>query len=410
MREGSLARHLQDERSLGIRILLARPLLDAGGHPEDFRVVSRNRVELVRWFDQACGWQLTVDVMGGFARLVKRSSSPDPTRPARRSRGADLPFDRRRYQLLCFLCAEISRHPVTTIGILAAELSLATATEPGGRFDPTRRAERAAYVDALRLLESWGVLSFSAGDVDDYVGSDKANAIATVETSRLHRLLASAASPSQLGERTTVEAVAALVTEPRYASADLAAEADRERHHRRLRHALARRILDDPALYAEDLTDDERAYLATTSGRRWLRDRVAEAGFVLEERAEGMLAVDPDGIASDLRFPSQQGGHVAQAALALLDAFVEQAGPSRRLAQRSFVALVEAAAALLRRHRNWAKAYQHPGGAELLAREAVGLLEQLALARRAGPVVSPLPALARYVGIVPGPAQEAMSL
>ena len=52
-------------------------------------------------------------------------------------------------------------------------------------------------------------------------------------------------------------------------------------------------------MHLDELSAAEREYLANPAGRRWLRDRVAEAGFELEERAEGLLAVDPDGLATD---------------------------------------------------------------------------------------------------------------
>jgi len=157
---GGVDGDLAAERALAIRVLLANPLLDATRHPDEFRLVARNRGALGEWFENACGWQLAVDVMGGFARLAKRSSTPDPTRPAHRPRGGELPFDRRRYELLCLLCAELSSHAMTTINILAAGLSRATEAGPGRRFDATSRREHSAFVDAFKLLEEWGVVSF----------------------------------------------------------------------------------------------------------------------------------------------------------------------------------------------------------------------------------------------------------
>ena len=70
-----------------------------------------------------------------------------------------------------------------------------------------------------------------------------------------------------------------------------------------LRHSVFRRLVDDPVLYFDDLTAEERAYLASPTGRQLLRRAAEQAGFELEERAEGILLVDTDGIATDCRFP-----------------------------------------------------------------------------------------------------------
>jgi hypothetical protein len=48
--------------------------------------------------------------------------------------------------------------------------------------------------------------------------------------------------------------------------------------------------------------------------------------FRLEERAEGYLLVDPDGLATDQRFPDD-AAHSKIAALVLLDQLVAAGGP-----------------------------------------------------------------------------------
>lgn len=144
------------ERSLAVRTLLGTPFLVADADPDGFAAVARHRSWLIEWFEDTCGWALAVDLPGRFARLTKRSARPDPTRPARRSRGQKLPFDRRRYELLARLCAELATHQVTTIGILAGAL----AGESAGAFDSSLQRERAAFVDAFRQLGAWGVVRF----------------------------------------------------------------------------------------------------------------------------------------------------------------------------------------------------------------------------------------------------------
>ncbi len=137
-----------------------------------------------------CGWHLAVDPAAGFARLAKRVADVDVSRPLTRIRGTGAPFDRRRYQLLCLLAAELVQHPVTTVGLLAR----AVTADAG--LDTSRRIERAALVDALRALIGWGTVRATVGDVDDFLDSDRGNAILHAETVRLHRLLVSATAPA----------------------------------------------------------------------------------------------------------------------------------------------------------------------------------------------------------------------
>ena len=74
---------------------------------------------------------------------------------------------------------------------------------------------------------------------------------------------------------------------PAYPLADLLGEVNRE--------------LD--ALCALKFRPDELAYLGSPTGRQIVRRAAEQGGFVLEERADGLLLVDPDGIATDSRFP-----------------------------------------------------------------------------------------------------------
>ena len=390
------------ERSFAVRTLLAAPLLLAEADPDGFATVARHRAWLTGWFDETCGWALSVDVPGRSARLTKRSPHPDPTRPARRTRGAKLPFDRRRYELLARLCGELVTHQVTTVGILATAL----AGEAAGAFDSSLQRERAAFVDALRLLATWGVVRFEGGELDGYVDDRAGNALVLADGARLHRLLAPPTALSRIPVGDAGEAADQLAAEPRYGAApdeddDLDRPGD-ERRRRRARHSLARRLLDDPAVHLDELDDDERAYLASSSGRRWLRDRLADAGFVLEERAEGLLAVDPEAIATDERFPAP-AGTVRQVALLLVDELVSGPEAARIPSERTMGELTAAVGRLLGRHPTWAREYQGDDGAARLAAGAVDVLAAFRLVVAGDGVVRPRPALARYaVARAPG--------
>ena len=386
MADLALADHLADERSRAVRTLLGAPLLDAGAEPAAFRLVARHQGWLTDWFETVCGWALVVDVASGFARLAKRAADVDATRPLKRTRGAAQPFDRRRYQLLCLVCAELVRHPVTTVGLLARAVTLDAG------LDTSRHAERAAFVDALRALVSWGALRASGGDVDAFLDSDQGNAMLMADTARLHRMISSATAPSALPEDLDAHAATeALLVEPRYGESPHDPDsADTDQRMRWVRHTLARRLLDDPVTHLDDLGPTERDYLASSAGRKWLRDRVAEAGLELEERSEGILAVDPDGIATDRLFPAPHG-NAHQLALLLLDRLARPPGALDPVAVRREVD------AILDRFPGWARSHREGDGPDRLADEAVDLLVGFGLARREPDgTVAARPALARY--------------
>lgn len=393
------------ERARAIRALLAMPMLDAARHPEAFGDVVRQRAELVRWFDDALGWPLRVEVRGGWARLHKRCDHPDASRPARSARGKRFAFDRRRYELLCLICAELCTHRVTTIGLLARNVASACAASDHLRaFGSDRHRERRAFVDALKLLAQWGVVTVDGGDAEDFVSSDRANAFVEVDSARLHVLLASATTPSMVRAMEGVQAgtvpVRALTDEPRYGRAtaeheqrDQANDVEPddqeepvravgdEQRTRWLRHSLARRLLDDPVVYLEDLSPAQREYLANPAGRRWLLDRAADAGLDVEQRAEGLLAIDPGGEATDELFPAPND-NVRQAALLLTDELVDEPGEQRELSELSAVQLARWARQLLGQHPGWARQYRNDDGPDQLAANAARLLERFGLATR----------------------------
>ncbi len=398
MRSDVLASDLAAERSRAVRRLLRRPLLDAEADPDGYREVVRHHDWLARWFDDTCGWQLVVDVGAGFARLAKRARGAeiDTTRPLRRSRGGRQPYDRRRYQLLCLVAAELVQHPVTTVGLLAR----AVAADAG--LNTSRHGERVALVDVLRTLIEWSALRATAGELEEFVASEDANALLHADTPRLHRLLVTTIAPSSLPEGTGPgAAIVCLGAEPRYGRpADPPSqpvEGDDERRLRRVRHMLGRRLLDDPVVHFDDLADDELAYLDNPAGRQWLRARAAEAGFELEERADGMLAVDPDAMATDLQVPGPHG-NAHQLALLLVDELVTEAPAGERPPTELTADQVERVVdAVFARFPNWARSQRDDEGRRALAADAIDVLEAFGLARRTpSGGLSGRPAITRY--------------
>jgi uncharacterized protein (TIGR02678 family) len=393
-----LARQEAEEVSRGLRLLLAHPLLTAENDEDGLDLVRRRRDPITKWFEYYCGWRVTVEPRLGYARLVKITDRPDPTRPARRLRSSRAPFDRRRYALLCVVAAELLAGPVTTIGLLADRVVQATVADAEIRtFDPTRRDERSAYVDVLKWLERTGAVRSVDGATDAYVDHADAKVLYQVDTTLMVGLLAAPVPPSRLDPPRVDEQpyrppdVANLVVERRYGdAADPDAIVSDTQRNLWLRHSVMRRLMDDPAVYRTDLTPAQLGYLASPTGRRIIQQGVRQAGCVLEERAEGYLVVDPDGIATDLKFPDD-GSHAKVAALHLLDRLTGSVTPVPA------GELVLAAQELLGRFSAWAKAYQSEGGAQRLADDGVAILCAVGLAERhADGAVLALPAAARY--------------
>ncbi|MFC5143627.1 TIGR02678 family protein [Streptomyces aureoversilis] len=401
-----LAAAEREEVARGIRLLLARPLLTEAADPVGFDVVRRRREPLAKWFDYTCGWSLVVEPRRGYARLAKVRPTADASRPARRPRSGRAPFDRRRYVLLCVAAAELLSIPVTTIGMLAERVVQATAADGAlPAFEPVNRQERTAFVDVLKLLESYGVLRAVDGATEAYVESAEAKVLYRVDTTLLMRLPAApvgasrqAVPPDEVPLRFE-ELLSGLVRERRYGGSappagdgqtesepEAASEAQRNLW---LRHSVLRRLFDDPVLYRVDLTADELAYVTSLTGRQILRRAVEQAGFVLEERAEGFLLVDPDAIATDVRFPDD-ASTARIAALLLLEHIC--AAPGGLLPEQ----LSEAGGELMRRFPRWAMAYRSEDGATRLAQDAVRVLCDAGLAHRAGVRTLARPAAHRY--------------
>jgi uncharacterized protein (TIGR02678 family) len=387
----------REEVARGIRLLLASPLISNRAAGEWFDLVRRRREPIRRWFDYYCGWTLIVEPRLGYARLVKVTAAADASRPARRTRSGRAPFDRRRYVLLCLAAAELLAVPVTTIGLLADRISRASAVDPVVTgFDSASRAERMAFVDVLRLLESHGVLEVVDGATESFVDTAAAKVLYRIDATLLLRLLAAPVGPSQLAVPADevalrFEELLGLVTlERRYGrTADDGTDvvpASETQRNLWLRHSVFRRLIDDPVLYLDDLSAEERAYITSPTGRRLLREAADQGGFILEDRADGMMFIDADAIATDGRFPDD-ASTAKVAALLLLD----------RLREPSATEQLEiAAAGLLARFPRWAKSYRENDGPQQLVCDALAVLTGFGLVRVVGGLVHPLPAAARY--------------
>ncbi len=386
---------VRDERRKAVRLLLRRPAVTEERPDADvFALIRRHQAELREWFRDQLGYRLVVD--HEQARLFKRQPPDALPRPVRTRYGRA--FDRRRYSLLCLVLAALERSEVQTIlSVLAEEVKLlAAATDGVAPLDLERSAERRCFVDAVRYLVTLGILRETDGDDTAFVRGGAGSAgdvLYDVDSRRLARMLASPVPPS-------------LATGPS-ALAEESYPPTEDGKNLRVRHRLMRRLVEEPALYFDDLADDERAYLSWQ--RAYLIRQVEQwTGLSVEVRREGLAAIDADGRLSDVTFPATS--NVAHAALLFADELAHglraadgsglrdndddaQAGHSRAVPRGELLEFADRLFA----SRRWAKTYREAtSGAELLLDHALDYLASLGLVEQLPEGVRPLPAIARY--------------
>ena len=378
-----LTRQQAEERERAVRALLMRPLMPAGD-PE-LELVRRHADYLRDWFGRETGWTLQVERQ--CARLYKRPVTLDDA-----TRG--LPeFDRDRYALLCLACAVLERAETQITLRSLGERLLEAAADPdlsncGFSFTLEGARERRSLVSVCRLLLELGILTRVAGDEEGYV-NQSGDVLYDVHRRVLARLPAGTRGASLIAmtqpDLDFDGRLAALLDEYVPDSSDGKRTA--------LRHRLARRLLDDPVLYYDDLTQDEREYLVNQRGP--MAHRLAQAvGLTAELRAEGLALVDADGELSDKHLPAI--GTEAHVTLLVAEHLARAArtDPSRIHSLHELAGYLRTAAD--RYGRFWRKDAREAGAEVQLADEAVNRLEALRLVQRDQNGVQPLPALHRY--------------
>lgn len=378
-----LTQQQDEERERALRALLMRPLI-ASGDP-DLELVRRHSEYLRDWFGREAGWNLQVERQ--CARLYKRPATfTDATR--------GLPeFDRERYVLLCLACAVLERAESQITLRALGERLLESAADPelanrGFTYALDGARERRALVAVCRLLLELGVLGRVAGDEEAYV-NQSGDVLYDVHRRVLARLPSGTAGASLIAATQPD-----LDFEGRLAALNDEYVADSPESRRTaLRYRLARRLLDDPVLYHDELTGEELDYLSSQRGP--MAYRLAQAtGLTAELRAEGLALVDADGELSDKHLPAV--GTEAHATLLVAEYLANAA----RTDATSIHSLHELAAFLRsaadRYGRFWRKDAREPGAEIELAREAIDRLAALRLVQHVENGVRPLPALHRY--------------
>lgn len=387
------------EQRTAVRRLLAQPLVGQREDPEGYALIVRHARDLASWFADHTGWQLVVDASGGFARLHKTPSHPNSTRPATTDRRERRPFDARRYTLVCLALAALDDRPGQTslkhvVDAVTARSHEVEGIEP---YDGTRYGDRRALVDALKLLARLGIVVQRDGDSDRYASSGSGDALYDIDDRRLAQLIAAPSSPS-------------LVATPAELPVEIYPDTD-EGLRLRARHRVMRRLLDDPVVHLDDLDDRERDWLRHSL--RFVHDTLDhDVGLLLERRAEGALAVDPDRELTDETFPDANST-VKHAALLLAEQLTARVRAAREreealdrvpvIGHAELVGLTHQLVEDIGRRCGWSAAYRDAdGGAAALARDAMELLQRFGLARRHDDGWEPRPALARFAPGAPG--------
>lgn len=378
----------QDEFRRALRGLLMRPLM-APNHP-DFPAVRHQAGRLREWFARETGWPLHVDREG--ARLYKRPADlGDSTR--------GLPdYDRRRYILLCLACAALERADAQITLRLIGERTVELANDPalnalGFTFTLRSAAERRELVVVCRTLLDYGVLARVAGEEDNFVhehGWQQSDALYDVNRRLLAGLLAAVRGPS-----TWRDNEAPTDTESRLSALVTGFVVDSEQGRRdAVRHHIARRLLDDPVLYAETLNEGARTYFINQRGV--LAARLCEVtGLIAEQRAEGLALADENGQLTDVAMPAEgTEAHVTLLVAEYLAGRLRQTREPFRIPESDIAAFLREAAG--RYGRYWRKSARAPGAEQELAEVAVMRLRRLGLIAREVDAIIPLPAIARF--------------
>jgi uncharacterized protein (TIGR02678 family) len=299
-RDTGTASQAARERMDAARALLARPLLTAA-YPEELALVRLHAPALRSMFKTALGYSLIVE--STFARLIKGPVSPDgPARPARRPDNST--FTPATYTHLALLCAALlapGTGEQTLISALIDQVR-SDAAMIGVQIGDTL-PERRALVTAIGHLIGWGVLSETDGTATGW-GERRDEALLTIHRAALPHLLARPLSgmshPDDL-----------LAADPQLADQP--------------RRSLRRKLVENPLVRREDLTDAERDVMSRE--RTELTRVLAENfGLTVEVRAEGALAYDNTASLTDVSFPGS--GTVKQAALLLLAELIDHRQPT----------------------------------------------------------------------------------
>ena len=356
------------------RALLRHPMLVPDRHPDEFRLVRRHQHELVRLFSDGLGYRLVVEP--GVARLFKTGLGADSSRGLRRRN--DTPFTPRRYAFLALTLAALTqgRRQVMVDELVAGVRS--AAVDAGLDVDLDNIHDRRALHSALVALVDLGVLSERDGDLEHWA-EQRTQSLLDVHRDRLAVIVS-----APLSGCAQPEDVLAVTSAPSAAGG--------------ARVAIRRGLAERPVLSVADLTEEQQGW--------WRRNRERERewfqrwlGLELELRAEGAMAIDPDGDLTDLTFPA--AGSAKHFALLLVSELVDvlRAG-DQPLDGVTWGRLATSTArqAADRVFANWRRGLRkgHRENPDAVYEEALAILSDAGLVRREERAVLVHAAAARY--------------
>jgi uncharacterized protein (TIGR02678 family) len=367
------------------RRLLRTPVVLASVAPELHRNVRRNEDDRASMFRTYLGYRLQVDAR--IARLYKAGLDPAVSRPL--TRAPNLPFTPRDYTYLALICGVLlTTRSQLLLSALVEDVRQA-AVEAGVDAGVDSLVERRALVHALRYLIELGAVTEDAGSVGGFADDSAAEALLWIERDAIRAVLS-----TPLRE---VDAPADLIR--------TAARVDTDS----LRHAVRRKIVENPVVMLDELTDTEVAWLRQDQ-RREAQILERNLGLILEIRAEGVAAIDPADELTDIHFPGD--GTRAQAALLTVGKLVTEFKPSATSRAPAVAVPLGAVESIVNDlvavHRSrWSKEYvEHPdrltadveellAGTGLLRRCADGARHLTAVAARytPEPIIEEPPAL-----------------
>ena len=376
-----------EELRAALRALLRRPLLGQTEAPELFRLVRKHEDELRRRANELLGYQLAV--RADHARLFRPAWRLDASRPAAVPHKAEpqdrwRPFTSRHYLFLYLVLSLLEeRHSLVQLPLTElADLVCRLGVEIGATIDFDQRSERKLFVEVLKWLGHWRVVRVSEGESqDDYVDHGRdGDCLLTVDQGRLASL-ASAHRPL-----TEISCAADLIDEGEHAPTD-------EGRRARVRHTLARRLVEDPVVYVDDLSEEERAYFLAQRPTNLTRSIEEATGLRAEHRVEGSAFVDPERKLTDTRFPDR--GFERQLPLLLCPYLATELEAGR--AELTLPQLRGAVRALLERHRaQWSADPDDPDTVDHVTGDALSLLTRMRLVETIPAGVRVLPAVHRY--------------
>jgi uncharacterized protein (TIGR02678 family) len=251
------------------------------------------------------------------------------------------------------------------------------------------------------VLLQYAMLARVSGDEEAYIRA-AGDALFDVNRRVLAEILVGVRGPSLVE---TVEGDPGTAAERRAAIHRTLTPETTEAQNRRLRQNLTARLVDDPVVYYDSLTEAERNYL--NSQRAAIVGRIREAtGLVEEVRAGGIAMVDPANELSDRLMPSEgTEGHATLLLAGRLAEFLDAATVAHSEIEQWMRGWVVAYG------RYWKKAAREDDAERWLVREALERLYALRLAEPAGAdAIRPLPAIARYAAAAPQmPAQLSLT-